>query len=370
MASLPFLSPHFTRADISALTRTLRSGWLVLGKETACFEREFADYLGVREAVLTNSATTSLHLSLLAAGVGPGDEVVTTPLSYVSTANAIVHAGARPVFVDVDSKTGLLDLSRLAAAFTARTRAVIPVHLWGLMVDMKRLRAICDPRRIVVVEDAAHAIESERGGIKPGQRSVAACFSFHVSKSITSGEGGCIATNDRAIAAKLRLLRRDGIVNTGFTRRMKMLGYKCLSTDFQAALLRSQLQRIDKTYLARKRVHDTYERLLRGAGFEMPGSAPDARHAHLFCILLARNRFEVMAHLKEHEIETAIHYEPIHLEPYFRKTYGFKRGDFPSAEEIGGRVLSLPLHGRMTEKDVRRVVFCLKQVLSPARRTP
>ena len=364
MRAIQFLSPQFTRGDIQALTETLRSGWLVLGRETELFEHEFADYLGTSEAVLTNSATASLHVSLVAAGVGPGDEVITTPLSYVSTANAIINAGARPVFVDGDPKTGLLDINRLEASFTPRTRAVIPVHLWGLMVNMRQLREICDPHGIVVVEDAAHAIESERDGIKPGQCSFAACFSFHVSKTITAGEGGCIATNERRVAEQARLLRRDGIRNTGFTRRMEVLGYKYLSTDFQAALLCSQLKRIDSIYSSRKRVYDMYTQFLRKEGVQMPEAPQAAKHAHLFCVVLVRNRRKVMAHLKKHGIQTAIHYEPIHLEPYFLKTYGYKQGYFSAAEDLGRRVLSLPLHAGITERNVRYIVARLMEVLS------
>jgi len=364
MRTIQFLSPRFTRADIRALTTILRSGWLVLGRETRLFERDFSQYLGTAEAVLTNSATTSLHLCLLLAGVRPGDEVITTPLSYVSTATAIIHAGARPVFVDVDPKTGLLDLDRLEASIAARTRAVIPVHLWGAMVDMRRLRKICDSRGIAIVEDAAHAIESERDGIRPGQCSLAACFSYHVSKTITAGEGGCIATNNRRLAKQARLLRRDGIRNVGFTRRMEVLGYKYLSTDFQAAFLRSQLKRIDSIYSSRKRVYDLYARFSRTEGVAMPQVPQGVKHARLFCVVLVRNRLKVMGHLKKLGVQTAIHYEPIHLEPYFRKTFGHKRGDFPAAEELGRRVLSLPLHAGMTTADVRYVLAALLEAQS------
>src|SRR3989338_3619471 len=238
-----FLKPNLTDADIKAAVKVLKSGWLVLSKETKAFEQDFAKYMGAKEAVLTNSCTCSIHLSFVIAGLKPGDEVITTPLSYVSTSNPILHCGATPVFVDVLPETGLIDPDLVEKAITSKTKAILPVHLYGQLADMKRLKKIADKHGLYIVEDAAHAIESSRDGVRSGALGYSACFSFHTAKNITSGQGGALITNDPEVAERARLLRRDGVKNIGVERRMTELGFKYLSTDFDAAMLRSQLKR-------------------------------------------------------------------------------------------------------------------------------
>ena len=361
MVRVPFLRLDTTDKDVDAMVKVLKSGWLVLANEGRKFEQNFARYLGAREAVLTNSCTNSMYLSLIMAGVGPGDEVITTPLTYVATANPIIYCGAKPVFVDVEPETGLIDVSKVERAITKKTKAILPVHLYGQMVDMKKLGEIAEKHDLVIIEDAAHAIEAERDGIRPGQhpRSLSACFSFHVAKNITSGEGGAIVTNNKDIANTAKLLRRDGVKNYGFKRRMEVLGHKHLTTDFQAALLNSQLERIDDRLEIRKKLYHNYYEAFSGIpGLSFPKILPNTKHAyHMFVAWVPpERRDDIQRHLSFKGIETSIHYEPVHLEPYYRKTFGFKEGDFPVAEKIGASIITMPLNLKMTADDQRYVI--------------
>lgn len=360
-----FLNPTITNKDIKEVADVLRSGWLVLGKKARDFEENFSKYLGVRETVLTNSCTTSLHISLLLAGIGPEDEVITTPLSYVSTSNAIVYCGAKPVFVDVEPETGLIDASKIEKAITKKTKAILPVHLYGQMADMKAINSIAKRHKLKVIEDGAHAIEAERNGIRPGQTSFAACFSFHVAKNITAGEGGAIALNNTKTASMARLLRRDGVENVGPKRVMKVLGYKYLTTDFQAALLDSQLKRITKQWAQRKAVYKNYVFGLRDVkGINFPETVSDSRHAyHMFVVWVnPKKRDIIRKKLGGLGIQTSIHYEPIHLEPYYKKTFGYKKGDFPVAEKLGYSTITLPLYPLLSKEAQKYVVKNVKEL--------
>lgn len=341
-----FLKPNIIDKDIQEVVRILKSGWLVLNMEGKKFEKKLEEYLGVKKTVLTNSCTTSLHLSLVSAGVGPGDEVITTPLSYVSTVNPILYCGAKPVFADVEPETGLIDANKIEKAITKKTKAIIPVHLYGQMADMRRLKKIADKYNLAIIEDAAHAIEAERDGIKPGQCGFSACFSFHVAKNITSGEGGALVSNNIKIAEKAELLRRDGVKNIGSKRRMLDLGYKYLTTDFQAAMLLSQLGRIEIQRKIREKLFKNYVQAFTKAGISFPKTLQGVKHAcHMFVIWVnPKKRDKIRTELEKAGIQTSIHYDPIHLEPYYKKTFGYKNGDFPVAEHLGFSTITLPLY--------------------------
>ncbi len=359
LIKVPFLKLAIADSDVNSMVRVLKSGWLVLANEGRRFEQNFAKYLGVKEAVLTNSCTNSIYLSLLMAGVGPGDEVITTPLTYVATVNPILYCGAKPVFVDVEPETGLIDVSKIEKAITSKTKAIIPVHLYGQMADMKAISAIAIKHNLIVIEDAAHAIEAERDGIRPGQKSFSACFSFHVAKNITAGEGGALVTNDKNIANTAKLLRRDGVKNVGLKRRMEMLGHKYLMTDFQAALLNSQLNRIeDRSAIRKKLFHNYYEAFSGIPGLNFPKMVAHARHAyHMFVVWVPpEHRDDIQRRFSFKGIETSIHYEPVHLEPYYRKTLSFKEDDFPVAEKIGASTITIPLHLKLTPEEQRYVI--------------
>jgi UDP-4-amino-4-deoxy-L-arabinose-oxoglutarate aminotransferase len=249
-----FYQHNLEEEDIARLVEVCRGVFLTTGQQTREFEEAFARYLGARHAIGLTSCTAALQLALLAIGVGPGDEVITTPMTFAATSNTIMHVGATPVFVDVEPATGLIDPAAVARAITSRTRAIIPVHLYGLMADMRRLKDIADGAGVALVEDCAHAIESERDGVRPGQLSQASCFSFYATKTITSGEGGAVVTNDDRLAGQLRLLRQHGMSAsaadryTGTYRHwdIELLGWKYNMTNLQAALLIGQLARIDR----------------------------------------------------------------------------------------------------------------------------
>lgn len=364
---IPFLKPLITAQDIRAVADVLRSGWLVIGPKTREFEERFASYAGAPHVVATNSCTSSMHLALLALGIGPGDEVITTPLSYVATSNAILHCGARPVFVDVEAHTGLIDPKNIERAITKRTKAILPVHLYGQMADMRAISAIARKHRLAVIEDAAHAIEAQRDGIRPGQKSAGACYSFHVAKNITAGQGGALATHLPRIANHVRFLRRDGIMNVGEKRRMSMLGYKMQITDFQAALLTSQLARISRQHALRVALWGAYAKAFTGvSGIAFPAGHPGSVHAsHMFVVWVdPRRRDAIRAGLARAGIETSIHYDPIHHEPHYRKTFGFRKGDFPIAERLGRSTITLPLYPTLTRHQQQYVIKKLKAIVS------
>jgi len=363
---VPFLQLSVMDSDVDAMVKVLKSGWLVLANEGRRFENKFADFLGVKEAVLTNSCTSSIHLSLVMAGIGPGDEVITTPLTYVSSANPIIYCGAKPIFVDVETDTGLIDVTKIEAAITPKTKAIIPVHLYGQMADMKTINEIAKKHNLAVIEDAAHAIEAERDGIRPGQTSFSACFSFHVAKNITAGEGGAIALNDSKKASLAKLLRRDGVKNHGVKRRMHELGYKYLTTDFQAALLSNQLDRIQERSAIRKQLyHNYYNAFSSIPGLDFPKMVSNSRHAyHMFVIWVPpAHRDDIQRRLALKGIETSIHYEPMHLDPYYRRTFGFKEGAFPAAEKIGASIITLPLHLKLTPEEQQYVIKHTAKIL-------
>jgi dTDP-4-amino-4,6-dideoxygalactose transaminase len=348
-----FLQPGIRNEDILRAIKSLRSGWLVPDKYTLEFEKKLGQYLR-GEAVMTSSCTAALHIALIMAGVGKGDEVITTPLSWVATANVILYQGAKPVFVDVDPRTGLIDIEKIH--ITQKTKAVIPVHLYGQMVDMRALRRKVG--KVCIIEDAAHALEAERDGICPGEKGIA-CFSFHAAKNITCGNGGAIVSPDSEYAT---LLRRHGVVNRDGKRVQMELGYKYESTDFQAALLIGQLKRIEETRMARRKVFNRYRDAFEGM-IDFPDEVPGTHACHMFVIWVdPKRRDKIRQKLYEKGIQTSIHYEPIHLEPYYREM-GFKAGMFPIAEKLGSSTITLPTYAlSKTKQD-----YVIKEVLCALR---
>ncbi len=356
--NVQFLQPTITEEDIAEVNRVLRGGWLVLQQDTQAFEKEFAAYMGTKEAVLTNSCTCSIHLALIMAGLTEGDEVIVPALTYVSSINPVLHCGAKPVFVDVEPETGLMDSVQVEAAITSQTKGIIPVHLYGQMVDMKKLKEIADAHHLFIVEDAAHAIESERDGIRPGALSLGAAFSFHVAKNITAGTGGALALNNEKLADRARVLRRDGVRNYPTARFMEELGHKYLATDFQAAMLRSQLRRIDDQWKQRKHFYDQYAAAFTEEGIAFNPVLPVSKHAyHMIVIFVdAERRDAIRDQLFDAEIQTSIHYNPVTLEPFYQKEFGFKKGDFPVAEQLGFSCITLPLYSTLTEEQQEYVI--------------
>jgi dTDP-4-amino-4,6-dideoxygalactose transaminase len=373
---IEFFKHNLTKDDIAFANQVMRSIFLTTGPMVTKFEKKFAKYLNIAEAVGLTSCTGALHLALLRYGVGPGDEVITTPMTFVATATAILEAGATPVFVDVCSKSGLLLPESVESAITEKTKAIMPVHLYGRMVDMRGFATLAKKHNLVLIEDAAHCIEGMRDGIRPGQLSNAACFSFYVTKSLTCGEGGALVCRSSTDALWYRSARHHGISKSASLRYakkyehwdMEMMGWKYNMDDIQAALLINQIKRLDKN---RKRRHDLemlYRELLKNIKsldfIEPPGVNEISGH-HLFTVLLPKkfSRNEVLHKLQKRGIGCAVNYRAVHTLSYFKKAFGYSPKDFPVAYEIGNRTITLPLYPKLTEEAVTKVCTTLKSIL-------
>ena len=375
MNKIEFFRHCIDDADIEHASAVLRSIFLTTGQEVADFEQKFAAYTGQAHAVGLTSCTAALHLSLIALNIGTGDEVITTPMSFCATSNAVLHAGATPVFVDVERETGNLNAELIEDAVTERTKAIIPVHLYGQMCDMVKIRKIADKHQLHIIEDAAHAIEASRDGVKVGQLADAACFSFYATKNITSGEGGAVTTGNALLADELRMLRQHGIDRGAadrYTKRyehwdMPLLGWKYNMDNIQASLLIGQLERIDMLWQKREELWNAYEEALKGLhGVYVLRTVAGVRHArHLFAVLVPpQKRDQLLGALQNRGIGVAVNYRPIHLLKYYRENFRFKEGDFPVAEDIGRRTISLPFYPYLTRDERAYVIQVLKEELS------
>ena len=374
-----FGSPAIEEAEIEEMVKTLRSGWLGTGPKVAQFENMVAELSGAEYAMAVNSCTAALHLSLIAAGIGAGDEVITTPLTFSATANAIIHAGATQVFVDVNLKTMNIDEKNIEKAITEKTKAIMPVHLAGRPAEMDAIMKIAKKHNLLVIEDAAHAIGAEYKGKKIGSIGDLTCFSFYVTKNITTGEGGMVLTNNKVFADKIKILALHGMSKDAWKRfsdegykhyQVIFPGFKYNMMDIQASLGIHQLKRIDAYHEKRRHIWDFYNKELKGLPIELPAPLEkDAKHVlHLYTVLvdekkagISRDRF--MQELHNKGIGTGVHYNPVHLHTYYRHTYGYKPGDFPNAEYIGARTVSLPLSAKLTMEEAKRVVKVVKAVL-------
>jgi dTDP-4-amino-4,6-dideoxygalactose transaminase len=310
----------------------------------------------------------------MALGVGEGDEVITTPMTFIASATAILEAGAKPVFVDVEPDTGNMDVSMVEAAITPRTKAILPVHLYGLMCDMRALRAIADRHNLKIIEDAAHCVEGKRDGVGPGELGDTACFSFYATKNLTCGEGGAIVTNDRSLYERMRLLHLHGMTKTAYDRSregyshwdMVELGWKYNMSNIEAALLLPQFPRMASKLQQRVQLADRYDELLADVpGVIRPGRRVSAQHAwHLYPVRVAvEKRDRVLEALKADNIGCVVNYRAIHLLKYFKERYGYQAGEFPIAEQIGDGTISLPFYPGMPQTDVDYVVGSLNRAL-------
>lgn len=376
---LPISRPAVSEGDVEAVADVLRSGWLTTGPRVRAFEQAFAEYVGAPHAIALNSCTAGLHLSLMAAGVGPGDEVLTTPLTFCATANVVLHVGATPVFADVDPVTQSLDAAAAAAAVTPRTRVLLPVHLGGRPADMAALRAVAAREDLTVIEDAAHCIEGVSNAGKVGTTAGFTCFSFYATKNISTGEGGMVTTASEAGAKFIRTASLHGLSRDGWARYAKggtalydvvTPGFKYNMMDIQAALGLRQLARIDELQATRATVWSIYDQGLTGLGLELPpATPPGVVHArHLYQVLVDQDqcgwtRDGLADALAEQGIGTSVHFRAVHLFSYYAERFGHTRGAFPNAERIADQTLSLPLSGAMTGADAERVVDAIRSCL-------
>ena len=363
---------HSLGEDEKAAVRgVLDSLFLTTGQRVYAFENAFEDYLGVAAVVCTAHATASLHLSMLAAGIGPGDEVVTTPMTFLSSSNAVVYAGGTPVFVDVDPATANIDPVAVEAAITPRTRAIVAVDLYGLMADMVALRAIANRHSLALVEDAAHCVEGRRDGFGPGQLADYGCFSFYATKNLTCGEGGAITARDGTKKNLLRQLGSHGMSKNAAERHagkyqhwdMERLGYKYNLSDVNAALLLPQLPKLAGRLVRREEICRRYEAAFAetpGVSFPVvPAGMTSGRH--LFTIWVdPEKRDAVLAGIQSRGIGVAVNYRAVHLTKFYRERFGFRRGMFPKAERIGDSTITIPLWPAMTDAQVDEVIAAVR----------
>lgn len=364
-------------AELASVQETLGSLFLTLGPRVGRFEERFAQLLGAPHVIGTSSCSMSLILTLRALGVGPGDEVVTTPMTFVATSNAVLHVGATPVFADIDAATGLIDVEDAARRIGPRTKALIVVHLYGQLCDMRALRALCDRHGLALIEDAAHAVEAERDGVRVAELGDATTFSFYATKSLTSGDGGAIAVRDAQLAARLRGLRNHGVSKDAAARHggsyahwdLLELGYKAAMTDVEAALLLPQLDRVWERQARRAALAQRYLELLADVP-EVRCIPWEGRSAHhLFPVLVPPGqRDRVLAELGSRKIGCAVNYRSVHTLHYYREELKLRREALPIAADFGDRVLSLPLWPDLPPEDLPVVVEALRAALRDAER--
>ncbi len=375
---LPYARPCLTEQEISAVVDVLRSNWITTGPEARRFEVAFADYVGADAALALNSCTAALHLALVALGIGPGDEVITTPMTFAATVNVIEHVGARPVLVDVSPDTLTLDPELVAGAINGHTRAILPVHYAGHPADMAPLLELAHEHSLFVVEDAAHALPAEYRGQRVGSIGDLTAFSFYATKNLTTAEGGMLVENaDLVEKARIRCLH--GMSRDAWKRYEKTgswfyeivaPGFKCNMTDIQAAIGRVQLSRLDEMQVRRLQIVEQYQAAF-GARPELsvPIERPEARSAwHLYVLRLnldklCIDRARFIEEMSARNIGTSVHFIPIHLHPYYREHYGWRPDDFPVAEHEYQRLVSLPLHPGLSDDDVRDVIAAVEDIV-------
>jgi dTDP-4-amino-4,6-dideoxygalactose transaminase len=381
---LVFGAPAIGEDEIAGVVDSLRKRWIGTGPKVAEFEHNFAAYKGAQQAIAVGSCTAALHLSMLTLNLAPADEVITTAMTFVSTVNAILHSGAKPVLADCDQGTMNLTAESIARRLTSRTRAVIVVHMCGRVCPMKEILELARSRGLAVIEDCAHAIEATCDGIASGLLGDLGCFSFYATKNLTTAEGGMIVTADEDKANRLRRLALHGLSADAYRRFsdagyrhyfMMEPGFKYNMTDLQAAIGIEQLKKLEAHWCRREQIWQQY----LDAFWDLPCFLPPSihqgdRHAyHLFTPLLdldqlSVSRDHILTALTAENIGVGVHYLPVHSHPYYANAWGWKRGGFPNAEFIGDRTLSLPLTGDLNSQAVADVVTAFRRVLAYYRR--
>ena len=382
---LVFGSPLILEDEIQEVVETLRSGWIGTGPRVAKFEEMFKEYIGCKHALAVNSCTAALHLSMIAAGIGRGDQVITTPMTFAATANAIIHTGGTPVFVDVNRSTMNIDPQKVEDKVKAlkaqglKVKAIVPVHFAGRPCDMDAIMDIADRHNLVVIEDAAHAIDASYHGNKIGTIGDLTCFSFYVTKNIVTGEGGMVTTNNDEYAEKIKCYALHGLSGDAWQRfsdkgfkhyQVLYPGFKYNMMDLQAAMGLHQLPRIREHLRRREEIWNCYNASFSDLPVTVPAEPEEntghARHLYTILVHLERitsDRDTIQQELYRQNIGTGIHYVALHLHPFYRDTYGLRYGDFPNAEFISQRTISLPLSPKLTDHDVNDVVEAVTRIL-------
>ena len=360
---IEFYKHNLSPEDKKECLKVLGSLFLTTGDEVRLFEEKFAKYLKTKYVVGVTSCTDALFLSLKCVGVNKGDEVVTTPLSFISTSNVIEYCNAKPVFVDVEESTGNINADLIEKAITLKTKVILVVHLYGQMCDMRKIRNIADKHKLKVIEDCAHCIEGTRDGLRPGQLGDLACFSFYATKNITSGEGGAITTNNKDYYNWLFKARLHGMSKNALDRYtkkyehydMEFLGYKCNMNNIQASLLVHQLDRIDEMLVKKEKIARRYDQeFAQNPKLKILKVLPGIKHArYIYTILVnAKMRDKYLRLLQEKGIGVAVNFRSIHLMHYYRDKYGYKGGEYPVAEKIGASTITIPLYPKLKAEEI------------------
>ena len=376
---LVYGSPAIENAEIEEVIAVMQSGWLGTGPKVAQFEQDFAKYKKVQHSVALNSCTAALHLSILAAGIGEGDEVITTPLTFCATINAIIHAGATPVLADVDPVTMNISPNEVEAKITSKTKAILPVHFAGRCCDMDALCQTADNHKLKIIEDCAHAIEAEYKGRKAGTFGDFGCFSFYVTKNIVTGEGGMVITKNEEDSARIKMLGLHGMSKDAWKRfgdegykhyQVVECGYKYNMIDLQAAIGIHQLQRVETYWYRRQEIWQRYHEAFADLPITLPAQdEPNTRHAyHLYTILIDEQRCGIsrdqfLDAMTAQNIGIGVHYLSIPEHPYYQQTFGWQPEDYPNAMRVGRQTVSLPLSAKLTDEDVGDVIDVVRGIL-------
>jgi len=378
---LHFHRPLISEDEENEIIDTLRSGWLTTSKKTRLFEEMFAKYCNANFAIGVTSCTAGLHLSLVVSDIGPGDEVITTPMTFIATANSIIQVGAKPVFVDVEPCTLNMDVSKIEEKITPKTKAIMPVHYIGIPCDMDEIMRIAKKYNLFVIEDAAHAVETIYKNQKIGAIGDLTNFSFYATKNLTTGEGGMITTQNEEWAEKLMLLRLHGMSKDAWQRYSSKgnlhydqiyMGYKYNMFDLQAALGIHQLKKIETFWLRRQKIVEQYNKGFKGMEeiepvFKEPEQGTkNANHLYVIKIkteMLNGTRDEIAMAIQEENIGISIHFKPVHLHTYYQNLLKIPKGTFPVAEYAGDRIITLPVYPAMTDNDVNDVIHAVKKVV-------
>jgi dTDP-4-amino-4,6-dideoxygalactose transaminase len=361
LKTIPVAAPQIGEEEKRAVLSVLESGQLAQGPAVDAFEHEFAAWCGAKQAVAVNSGTAALHLLMLAHGVKEGDEVITSPFTFVSSANAALFVGARPVFVDIELETYCLDPAKVEAAITPRTKVIMPVDLYGHPAAIPELRALAERHGVLLIEDACQAHGAAIGKTKAGAFGVSASFSFYPTKNITTGEGGMVTTDDAAIAKQVTMLRQHGATER---YHHDVLGYNFRMTDIAAAIGRVQLKKLDGWNQSRRRNASFLDEGLAGTpGVTTPRERPGYRHVyHQYTVLVEGDRDRFQAGLRELGVGSAVHYAvPVHMQPLYRDL-GYGEVSMPVSERAADHVLSLPVHPRLSDSDLERIVEAVRKV--------
>lgn len=378
---LVFGKPYICKEEINEVVNTLKSGWIGTGPKTEIFEKKFKKYVGSKYALAVNSATAGLHLALKVLGIGVGDEVITTPMTFCSTVNVILHCGATPVFADINKDDWNIDPIEVEKKITKKTKAIIPVHLHGRPCKMDEIIKIAKKHNLYIIEDAAHAIEAKYKKRKIGNIGDITVFSFYATKNLTTGEGGMVVTNNKKWANMVKIMSLHGLSRDAYKRYTTKIfrhykavipGFKYNMTDIQASLGIHQLARINANLKIRKKYWQMYNKAFRNLNQLIIPQKEELhiKHArHLYAILIrpetmriGRDRF--INELIKRNVGSGIHFSPVHLHPYYKKTFGYKKGDFPNAEFVGERTVSLPLSVTLDRSEISYIINSVRDIIN------